>query len=105
MGCTERSSKGRSRVIQIGVFAQIGDARGDLDGPLQGFPAMENPPSAADERALLIDLKRGVHAENGFPVLNALDTARGKTLPIAYSIDMEYNGLIHPPWSQKVRMK
>ena len=75
-----------------------------LDGPLQGFPVMENPPLAADE-GLLIDLKRGVHAENGFPVLNALDTARRKTLPIAYSVDMEYNGLIHPPRPQKVRMK
>ena len=90
MGWTERIKA--ARVIKWRVRPNWGCAR-RLDG-LQGFPAKENP-HRQFMKVLLTDLKRGVHAKNGFPVLNALDAARGKTLAIVYSIDMEYHGLIH----------
>ena len=88
-----------------GAFTQIGYACGDQTVLFKGFRRWKIRHRQLMGKPFLIDLKRGVHAKNGFAVLNALDAARRKTLPIAYSIDMEYDGLIHSSWSQKVRMK
>tara|TARA_A100001388_G_C28516591_1_gene378892 strand:+ start:231 stop:575 length:345 start_codon:yes stop_codon:yes gene_type:complete len=88
-----------------GAFTQIGYSRGNQTVLFKGFRRWKIRHRQLMGEPFLIDLKRGVHAKNGLSVLNAFDAARRKTPSIAYSIDMEDDGLSHSSWSQKVRMK